>query len=240
MRRFRTTYIVALIIIGIFVILAETAVQLGFTASEEDAKLINIAGRQRTLVQKITKSSFILSQTNSIDTFQTYKKELAESIDLWQKSHQALLKGDMVIGIKNPKNSPIILQKYQELQPFYEKIQSAAAMIAANEYSLVVGDEAKKQEIKTNVGILLENEAKYTLIMNEIVDLYEKEAKGRTDTTALIAWSVGIVILGVLVLLAIFYFAPVSKKLEDFVEEIERKNKKLQESEAELRRVTEE
>ncbi|PKQ67224.1 GAF domain-containing protein [Raineya orbicola] len=240
MKRFRTTYIVALVIVAIFVILAEIAVQLGFTASEEDARLINIASRQRALVQKIAKSSVILSQTTNVDTFQIYKKELAESLDLWQKSHQALLKGDLVIGIKSPKNSPATIQRFQDLQPFYEQIQTAAMAIAANDYSLVISDETKKLEIKNNTGIILENEAKYFPIMNEIVDQYEKEAKGRTDTTALIAWSVGIIILGVLVLLAIFYFAPISKKLENFVEEIENKNKKLAASEMELRKISEE
>lgn len=240
MKRFRTTYIVALVIVAIFVILAEIAVQLGFTASEEDARLINIASRQRALVQKIAKSSVILSQTTNVDTFQIYKKELSESLDLWQKSHQALLKGDLVIGIKSPKNSPATIQRFQDLQPFYEQIQTAAMAIAANDYSLVISDETKKLEIKNNTGIILENEAKYFPIMNEIVDQYEKEAKGRTDTTALIAWSVGIIILGVLVLLAIFYFAPISKKLENFVEEIENKNKKLAASEMELRKISEE
>lgn len=240
MKRFRTTYIVALVIVAVFVILAEVAVQLGFTASEEDAKLINIASRQRALVQKIAKSSVILSQTSSIDTFQTYKKELSESLDLWQKSHQALLKGDMVIGIKSPKNSPVTMQKFQELQPFYEQIQTAATAIAANDYSLVVSDETKKLEIKNNAGIILENEAKYFPIMNEIVGQYEKEAKGRTDTTALIAWSVGVTILGVLLLLAIFYFAPVTRKMEEFIDELERKNKKMLQSEEELRKITEE
>ncbi len=240
MKSFRTTYIVALVIVAVFVILAEIAVQLGFTASEEDAKLINIASRQRALIQKIAKSAVVLSQTNSIDTFQTYKKELSESLDLWQKSHQALLKGDVVIGIKEPKNSPSILQKFREIEPLYEQIQTAATAIAANDYSLVISDETKRLEIKNNTGIILENEAKYFPIMNEIVDQYEKEAKERTDTTALIAWIVGVVILGVLVMLAIFYFAPISRKLEDFIEELERKNQKLQQSEQELRKITEE
>lgn len=240
MKRFRTTYILALLIVAVFVILAEIAVQFGFTASEEDASLINIASRQRALVQKIAKSSVILSQTSSIDTFQTYKKELSESLDLWQKSHQALLKGDVVIGIKSPKNSPVIMQKFQDLQPFYEQIQTAAIAIAANDYSLVVSDETKKFEIKNNTGIILENEAKYFPIMNEIVGQYEKEAKGRTDTTALIAWGVGVIILGVLLLLAIFYFAPVTRKMEEFIDELERKNKKILQSEEEMRRITEE
>lgn len=240
MKRFRNTYIVGSVVVAIFVVLAEIAVQWGFTASSEDERLINVASRQKVLVERIAKSALILLQTANPDTFQLYKKQLVESLELWEKSHQALLKGDVLLGIKTPKNSVTTIQKFQEIQPYFEKIQNAAISIASNDYSLVVSDPMKKQEIQNNLRILLENESQFSSIMEEIIQQYIVGAEGRSRTTALIAWIVGGVILLVLLLMVLFYFNPVSQKLEEFVEELERKNKKLSQSEFELRKISEE
>jgi PAS domain S-box-containing protein len=55
----------------------------------------------------------------------------------------------------------------------------------------------------------------------------------------LITWGVGITIVGIIVLLAIFFFEPVVKKMNEYIEEIEKQTKKLKASEIEMREIAE-
>lgn len=66
-----------------------------------------------------------------------------------------------------------------------------------------------------------------------------KILKVRSNTVGLITWGVGITIVGIIVLLAIFFFEPVVKKMNVYLEEIEKQTKKLEQSELEMREIAE-
>lgn len=176
MKRFKTTYIVALLVIGVFVIIGELAVQLGLTTLADDARVINISGRQRMLSQRITKSALIMGQTSSLEVFQTRKRELTEALNNWKKSHEALQKGDVVLGIKNPPNSPEILAKYAEVQPIFDQMKEAASKISVLDFNTL--DSVGRVEMNANIEIILNNEVKFLPLMDGITNLYTQDSKG--------------------------------------------------------------
>jgi PAS domain S-box-containing protein len=237
MKRFRTTYIIALIVIGVFVIIGELAVQFGLKDLADDARVINLSGRQRMLSQRITKSALVMSQTSSLEVFQNRKKELKDALDNWKKSHEALQKGDVVLGVKTPPNSKDILAKYAEVQPIFDQMKEAASKLEVLDFNTL--DSLGRSEMNANIEVLLANEVKFLPIMDAITFQYDKDSKGRSNTVGLITWAVGISIMGLIVLLAIFFFEPVVKKINAYLEEIEKQTKKLQASELEMRDIAE-
>jgi len=237
MKRFRTTYIIALILISIFVVVGELAVQLGLSTLSDDSRIINLSGRQRMLSQRITKNALILNQTSDYNEFQERKKELTEALANWRKAHEALQKGDITLGITKTANTKEITAKFNELQPIFDEMREAASKITTYDFNSL--DSAARVELNANTQILVNNEVKFLPIMEEITFMYEKETKSKTNTVGIITWAVGVSIIGLVILLAIFFFEPVVKKMNTYLEEIEKQNKKIQASEAEIRQIAE-
>jgi PAS domain S-box-containing protein len=237
MKRFRTTYIIALILISIFVVVGELAVQLGLSTLSDDSRIINLSGRQRMLSEQITKNALILNQTSDYNEFQERKKELTEALANWRKAHEALQKGDITLRITKTANTKEIKAKFNELQPIFDEMKEAASKITTYEFNSL--DSATRAELNSNTQILVNNEVKFLPIMDEITFMYDKEAKSKTNTVGIIAWAVGVSIIGLIIFLAIFFFEPVVKKMNNYLEEIEKQNKKIQASEAEIRQIAE-
>jgi len=87
--------------------------------SKKDSLIINIAGKQRMLTQKMSKEIFYLKQKDSIDF-----RELNSAVDEFSENLKDLLEGNSVKGIYHPQDEKIEakLQKVQKIWfPFKEK-----------------------------------------------------------------------------------------------------------------------
>ncbi len=87
---------------------------------EGDSYIINIAGRQRMLSQKITKEIFYIKSSENFN-FQN----LNEDIEIFEKNLYILIKGDKKLGVYKPPNSDIKNKLNSVLKlwkPFKEKI----------------------------------------------------------------------------------------------------------------------
>ena len=87
---------------------------------EGDSYIINIAGRQRMLSQKITKEIFYIKSSENFD-FQN----LNEDIETFEKNLFILINGDKKLGVYKPPNSDIKNKLNMVLKlwkPFKEKI----------------------------------------------------------------------------------------------------------------------
>ena len=119
--------------------------------------LVNIAGRQRMLTQKMTKEKLLL-----VNGEKAYASKLDETIKLFDSSLTGLLKGDKSQNITKPTNEKIIKQLtkvsklWEELKPLYEKKKDSAkelAMIISKNGTLL-------KEMNTMVN-MAEQEAEY-------------------------------------------------------------------------------
>jgi len=84
--------------------------------------IVNIAGRQRMLTQKMTKEKLLIAKGKS-----EYNDKLEKSIKLFDASLNALIKGDPQQNIVKPTNKEmkqqlqVVLKLWHELKPLYEK-----------------------------------------------------------------------------------------------------------------------
>jgi len=104
-------YLLALGIIAFLVLVSQIFIQRALSGNEYDAQIINIAGKQRMLSQKISKHILLLNSKIALNT--NNNKELSEAINEWITAHN-LLRNNL---ISIPES-----QKKQRLKILFESV----------------------------------------------------------------------------------------------------------------------
>lgn len=216
-RRLGNLYLIALGCIALAIIISQLLIQLSISDQQDDARVINVAGRQRMLSQKIAKVSLeIKKNTNQQANYQ----ELKEALDLWQRSHDGLLNGDHSLGLKG-KNSETIVKMFDLIDPNFRAIYSSASAIL------------KQENVDKQVAIILANEADFLAGMNAIVFQYDLEASEKVISLRNTEFVLFLGSLLIIILELIFVFRPLAKNIQSTVTE-------LQESEISSKTMTKE
>ena len=119
--------------------------------------IVNVAGRQRMLTQKMTKEKLLILKGQK-----EYETKLAKTVKLFDTSLIALIKGDKAQNITKPTNKKIISQLkvvsklWEELKPLYEKKKNSAKELA----TIITKNETLLKEMDKMVK-LAEKETEY-------------------------------------------------------------------------------
>ena len=106
-------YILALSGIALSIVISQFLVQNYIGKQQDDSRVINVAGRQRMLSQKISKLALQVGSTDSAELRQK-AEELKVTLRLWTTSHQGLQKGHQELGLKG-ENSEEVKTMYQSI-----------------------------------------------------------------------------------------------------------------------------
>ncbi|MFT7053089.1 MAG: nitrate/nitrite-specific signal transduction histidine kinase, partial [Psychromonas sp.] len=196
--KLRQRYIIALSLIALLIIGSQIVIQLLLTAQVYDSHLVNIAGRQRMLSQKITKLSYYISTAESEALASRYRVELKDAADLWKYSHLGLIRGNKDLQLPGD-NSKKIIALFNGIQSDYETILNAAAIISSS-FDIT--------ELRLNAHSIARHESDFLKGMNEIVFQYDREANAKVTSAKWLEISLMITTLIVLLLEAIFIFSP--------------------------------
>lgn len=194
----------ALSLIALLTIVSQCVVQFLIADQKHDSRIINIAGRQRMLSQKITKTSLYVVNSSKSEAANTYKQQLLEALELWQRSHTGLQNGDMELGLPGD-NSKEITALFEKIDPNYEAIVAASNVILSDGNDLEVMQRA--------LSIIAENEAVFLMGMDAIVFRYDREAKGKVEFVRWLAIVLMVVTLLALLLEARLIFAPAARRI---------------------------
>ena len=96
--KLRRLYIIALSTIAVSVIVSQILIRTHLSGQESDSTVINVAGRQRMLSQKLTKDIVSLSAETNLDNRILLKDKIKETLHLWRLSHHALQHGNDSLG----------------------------------------------------------------------------------------------------------------------------------------------
>jgi len=107
-------------------------------------RVVNVAGRQRMLSQKMTKEKLLVHEAK--DT--SYKEKLKKSIDLFDSSLIALINGDKDNNISKPTDSELKAQYakveklWSKLKPLYkkDKLNKKELMVIVDENRILLKD----------------------------------------------------------------------------------------------------
>jgi len=195
-RRITILYIVA---ISALAILSGTEQLLSLqiqAKQESDSRVINLAGRQRMLSQKLTKAALGLQMTANPAQTEKYLEEFKEAIAVLSETHEGLKLGNEALGLPGNNSSQVTLM-FAEIEPHYQ------AMLAAAEEFLV----NNANDRSSSIAQLLQHEDNFLVGMDEIVWQYDHEAIERVNKLKLISQLIFVLMLLLLLLL----FLPIRK-----------------------------
>lgn len=214
-KQLRQRYIMALSLIAILTISAQALMQILISDQQYDSRIVNIAGRQRMLSQKITKLAFYVANA---DQAPTAIQELDDALNLWQRSHEGLLHGDRSMGLPG-KNSEHVMELFGRIQPHYEAIVATARTIVSSP-----GDTAA---LVQSMRSLRQHESEFLNGMNDIVFRYDYEANAKVEFSRWLEIGLMTVTLLVLALEAVFIFAPATRRIQRDMQEVADRQEEL-------------
>jgi len=177
-RRLTTYYITALSLVAVLSILGQLLVQRDLSYQKGDSHVVNIAGRQRMLSQKLGKAAAVLQAVGiSPDERRRRIAELRDVRTLWSDSHERLKYGDPALGLPGT-NSLAVNRLFTAIEAPYR------AMLAG--VSQVLGEGSQRDDglpeparQAAAVAQVLAHEDGYLQTMDAIVSQYDREAEQR-------------------------------------------------------------
>jgi signal transduction histidine kinase/CheY-like chemotaxis protein/HPt (histidine-containing phosphotransfer) domain-containing protein len=204
-------YISALTAVAALSITGQLLVQRSLHQQRGDSTIVNIAGRQRMLSQKLTKAALAWSHATAPGERENRAEEIRGTLALWQRSHRGLMQGDAELSLVASR-SPIVVAQFEKLQPIFAEMVSAAdRLLASSETS-----EQQKQ-----LRILLDREPVFLRAMDAAVFQLDHEAQARVARLQRIEWLLLTLTLAVLVGEGFLVFRPAVQRIHQTVHELQ-------------------
>lgn len=218
-------YIIALSTIALSVVISQLLIRKHLNSQESDSTVINVAGRQRMLSQKLTKEIVSLTKEENSNNREVLTHKIRETLSLWQVSHIALQNGSKTLGLPGD-NSLFVSQMFDTLNISFNIINTNSNAIIN---VLESQPNLSLKSIKNQINKVKENENDFLLMMDKIVNQYDSEADEK------VAWlrnlEVFLMALTLSILLGefIFIFWPTAKTVKNTLSELLKAEKKAKE-----------
>lgn len=202
-RKLSRLYVLALSAIALSIILSQFLIQSHLKKQLNDSRVINVAGRQRMLSQKLSKEVLLLSQAG-LPTRDSLLQQIRQTLDLWTVSHEGLQRGSDSLHLPST-NSETIYLMFEAIAPYYQAMVKGSRNMLD---SLTEKPFLPRMQLKADVDSVLMNEPFFLEGMDAIVFQYDSEAHTKlaqlkkTELTLL-----GIALL-ILLLEILFVFRP--------------------------------
>jgi two-component system sensor kinase FixL len=232
-RRLAGRYVVVLTAVAGLVVADQAIVQPLLSQLDGFAPAINVAGRQRMLSQRISKSALALERLDEPAERDQRREELRVAVLQWTAAHEALRNGDPLRGIR-PVASPEINQEWAFLEPHFQAIRTAS--------SVLVAEPADATDASTRAAALttiVANERPFLESMDRLVSLLEEQSTSRLRRLRAYALAIAATIVLLLVGLGWFVVRPATRAIRAQVDglesEVERQTGKLADALSALR-----
>jgi signal transduction histidine kinase len=215
-------YIIALSTIAISVIISQIIIRNFLQDQQNDSTIINIAGRQRMLSQKLTKEVLQISNIENTESITIITTNLKATLHSWKQSHVDLIKGNKALNLPG-KNSQKVVSLYKEITPFYNTILNATNGILKLVENL---QPNSKKTIKQHIDLIIKNENSFLQLMDTIVNQYNTEANTRVNS--LRSLELLLMTFTLLILLGEFFFIfwPTAKAVKSTILKLLKSEKK--------------
>lgn len=211
--RLRRLYIIALGAIALSLIASQVLIRKYLSDQEDDSRLINVAGRQLMLSQKLTKEAAMLSFEASEVERRALHDSLAGTKAQWAASHLAL---------HSAHNSTDVKRMFDAIQPDYDAI-SVGIDSLLHLSTQAWPDSANRRNLTVNI---LASGNQFLSRMEDIVNQYDYEAKEKVKSLERLELIITVFTLLVLLTEFLIIFWPSAKAMKSSIRELIEAEKK--------------
>jgi signal transduction histidine kinase len=231
--RLTRLYIIALSGVALLSVIGQLLIQIFLNSLLDDSHVVNIAGRQRMLSQRLSKTAVLLCNPKIFQAdAEYYSQDIKDIILLWESSHYALKNKNLKSLKRNyeVRNSAKIDSMFQAIEPVFKVILTNAKVISKQ----IENPEKNQQEVLQNsLNQILINERTFLKKMDKIVSQYDLDSNERVGTTKNIEMLLFTLLFLILILEGAFIFRPIADNIRFVIN-------KLTNSEANLRQTNDE
>ncbi len=211
-RRLGRRYLLVLAAVAALIAADQAVIQPLLWRMNVFAPVINLAGRQRMLSQKLAKAALAMQATDDPAVQSRRRGELNAALDEWSKAHAALRDGSTELTIPRIR-SHAIDGAWAELEPHF------AAMHAAG--TELLDEAAGNAAHGESVARIVDHEASFLSSMEQLVALMEGEAAAELRRLRALAMGIAATILALIVALGAFVVRPATAAIRQQVDELE-------------------
>lgn len=172
-QKFSRRYVAVLVIVAGLLLLDQAVLQPLLVNLNLYAPVINLAGRQRMLSQRLMKGALAVERTPA-DVAQ-WRDELETSLQDWTRVHRGLQEGDRDLDLPGTA-SPSIQKEFATLEPHFAGLSEGVRTVLA-----------APTEADASIASMLQHERAYLETMDRIVRLFEDESRARVGQLRLLA-----------------------------------------------------
>ena len=223
--RLRVAYLVAICSIAAVSVGSHRLLISHFDEMSNDAVLINVAGRQRMLSQRIAKLSLLLQDAMlgaDLEAVKLRGEDLQESLREWSKSHEGLVHRVDAMGLGGI-NSREIQTLFDEIDSDYDSVfRSSNALVQLSLEHL----ETQTDEIGVSdlVDQIVVSSDRFLPVMNSIVKAYEDESEREVRSLQSTQYELLGLVLMILAIQVPLVFEPAVRIARKGMEELKRVN----------------
>jgi two-component system, NarL family, sensor histidine kinase DegS len=211
-----TWYILALSVIASVAILGQLLIQRHLKNQLSDSRVVNVAGKQRMLSQKITKAVLLLHLNQAGADRTKIANELSQSVHLWKISQDGLLHGSDSLHLPG-ENSPLIESLFAKVASDFEIMHSNTVQIIS---SLQKNPSIPYDSLMPNIKGVIDHESNFLSGMENIVLQYTNEAQGKVSYLSTMEYVVLALSLLVIALEIVFIFRPTAAQVNTTVNKL--------------------
>lgn len=209
---YRYYYICALALIACVTIISHYKISALIGTNEGFSELINVAGRQRMLSQRILSLGFQYTQSPKLNL----KNDIIDSLALLLKSNN-LLKEPFLKIPQKPSFYEMSMHELYFVGP--SSIDSYVKRLEAHVKTLIETNSQAEQQKQLNLIAAFVN-TKFLSKLDAAVSQYQRESETRIQRLDFIQGILLIIVLVTLVLEAVYIFRPMFNRMIKFIQEL--------------------
>jgi len=200
----------------------------------QDPKVIELSTNQSRMGQQLVKAAIGMGYSATESNFNVFKNELRRLHPQWQKGHQALLNGDAELEIQQPIQSDDYLELLEGLRFSQFEINSNVSNLLDVVYTENKTDLNALSQRKS-IEILINTIRDYQRAQEAVTAYFVDNAQSRNTSLSLSEYVGFSILVGVILLQALFIFRPLVKLAGDNFLSANKAFVRLQKSENQLK-----
>lgn len=214
--KFRTLYLIAIFLIAITIIVAQILIQNHLDSQLDDSRIVNIAGRQRMLSQKLVKEALLIDKAKSRTHVDEIIQILENDLKVFTETHEALQFDLLGIGKMKLEN--------ERIDSLFKEIdQDQKQLVAAS--SSIIGKFQERASIdSTDISAELLQiqgvEGRFLVKMDQIVNMYDRISQDKVKALKQKEYVLLLISLGILLLEILFLFRPISLYIRNVIKDL--------------------